>query len=127
LRLFEGAQVSIEETQYYSKGLNMESAGSFVRGPPAVLESVVAVLNGRRLLARGRDRRIGRRHRQIIRLLIAAADAPVTTRQMVEFVYPWLDPSKPIARWRWRKVRLSAERYAERVTPRTRPLRWRTK
>jgi hypothetical protein len=86
-----------------------------------------AMLNGRRLLSRGRDRRIGRRHRQIMRLLITADGELVTTRQMVEFVYPWLDPGKPIARWRWRKVRLSAERYAERVTPRTRPLRWRTK
>jgi hypothetical protein len=85
------------------------------------------MLNGRRLLTRGRDRRVGRRHRQIMRLLITADGGPVTTRQMVEFVYPWLDPSKPIARWRWRKVRLSAERYAERVTPRTRPLLWRAK
>jgi hypothetical protein len=86
-----------------------------------VREPVMRALNGGRLLSRGRDRHIGRR-RQIRRLLIAADAETVTTRQMVEACYPRRS-RKPIAHWHWWKVRLSAERYAERVQkPIARPI-----
>src|SRR5262245_51985849 len=105
----------------------MTAAEGFVSGRAPPMKTLPPRLNGRRLLSRGLDRRTGRRMRQIRRLLIAADGRPVSTRQMLEYVYPHLDLDKPVNRWRWRKVRYSASRFAERVMPRTRPLRWRLK
>src|SRR5262245_52319795 len=75
------------------------------------------------LLPRGRDRRTGRLHRQIRRVLIAANGKPVTTRHMVEAAYP----RRQLAEQHWLRVRVSAERFAVRATPRTRPLLWQAK
>ena len=47
---------------------------------------------------------------------------PMTTRELVEFVYPRL--KKADKDQYWYPVRRAAERYAERVEPRTRPLKW---
>jgi hypothetical protein len=57
------------------------------------------------------------------RLLIARNGGPVTTREVVE--YAWPDGRLPL--WRWGNAVEAVERYAERVTPRTRPLLWRAK
>jgi hypothetical protein len=78
-------------------------------------------LNGSNLLPRGLDRRVGRRLRQVKRVLAAADDKPVTTRQFMEAVYIH---GEPCAMWRWAKVRLSARRYAKPALPRSRPLHW---
>jgi hypothetical protein len=71
-----------------------------------------------------RDRREGHRQRKIRRLLIAANGQPVSARDMIAIVYPgrtsWPE-------WCWACVRRSAERYAERVWPRARPLRWKAR
>jgi hypothetical protein len=72
----------------------------------------------------GPGHRTGRRHKQIRRALIAAAGKPISTADFVEAVYP---RAKILRSWHWRKVRLSAERYAERIMPRSRPLRWKLK
>ena len=77
------------------------------------------------LIAGGPGYRVGRRQRQIRRVLTAAAGKPVSTAQFMEAIYlrgePWV-------KWRWLDVRRSAERYAVRVLePRTRPLMWRSK
>ena len=66
----------------------------------------------------------GRRQRAVRRRLIAADGGSVTTKQMVEVAHPRLDLSKTHPDWLWHDIRLIAERYAERVWPRTRPLRW---
>jgi hypothetical protein len=71
-----------------------------------------------------RDRREGRRQRLIRRLLIAADGEPVTTRDMIDVIYPRANRME----WRWRDVRASARRWAEPLLkPRSRPLRWRAK
>jgi hypothetical protein len=67
--------------------------------------------------------REGRLQRAARRLLIARNGSPVTTRELAEYAFP----DSPLPHWRWYTVRMAAERYAERVTPRTRPLRWRAK
>jgi len=76
------------------------------------------------LLPRGRDRRTGRLHRQIRRVLIVADGKPVTTRDLVSAAYPRIK----LTERHWYRVRISAGRYAERIlSPRTRPLLWRAK
>src|SRR5437764_959612 len=88
-------------------------------GKENAMKTTRSPVNGGRLLLRGLDRREGRRMRQIRRALAAAGGQPVTTRDLMAAVYyrgePWIW-------WRWRRVRESAERYAERMTPKTRPL-----
>jgi hypothetical protein len=71
----------------------------------------------------GLDRREGRRHRQVRRALIVASTEIVSGRELMAAVYP----RQPWTEWRWRDMRKSAERYAERILPRTRPLMWRAK
>jgi hypothetical protein len=59
------------------------------------------------------------------RLLIAADGGPITTRDMIELIYPGRT-SWP--RWCWRDIRASAHRWAVPVLqPRSRPLHWRLK
>jgi hypothetical protein len=57
------------------------------------------------------------------RLLIGLG-RPVTTTEMMQVVYV---RGEPWTKWRWNGVRGSAERYAVRVLPRTRPMLWRAK
>ena len=73
------------------------------------------------LLPGGPGYREGRIQRQIRRLLLV--ESVVTTKDMMAVV--WL--REPWTEWRWRHVRASAERYAERIGKRSRPLRWRLK
>jgi hypothetical protein len=57
-------------------------------------------------------------------MLIAADGKPVDGREIMAAVYPW----KPWPEWRWRDMRKSASRYADRILqPRSRPLMWRPK
>jgi hypothetical protein len=79
------------------------------------------------LLPGGPGYREGRRQRQIRRALLGMDGKPVTTRQMLEACFPRKDLSSTQPEWLWACVRRSAEKYAERVWPRTRPLRWRLK
>ena len=76
------------------------------------------------LMPGGPGYREGRRQRQIRRVLVAASGKPVSTVQFMRAIYlrgeTWV-------KWRWLDVRRSAERYAVRVMPRTKPLRWRLK
>ncbi len=67
--------------------------------------------------------REGRIQKAVRRVLIAEG-AAITTTAMMEAV--WMR-GKPWTEWRWAHVRTAAERHAERVWPRTRPLRWRAK
>ena len=69
------------------------------------------------LIAGGPGYREGRRQRAIRRLLIGAGGKPVTTSELMAAVYA---RGEPWVHWRWQKARESAERYAERVTPKTR-------
>jgi hypothetical protein len=66
--------------------------------------------------------RIGRNQLSVWRAAIGYG-GELTTAQLMEFAYPRLGRSQP--RWRWYAVRLAAERYMMRVSPRSRPLRWR--
>jgi hypothetical protein len=69
------------------------------------------------------SRRRGR-HQIAIRRALACYAAMLTTRELFEHVYPGCaDRSE----WRWSVIRRAAERFATRVTPRSRPLRWRLK
>ena len=54
----------------------------------------------------------GRRQRIVRYQLIAADGKPITTRALVEVIYPRLDWSKTQRRWRWYRVREAARRYA---------------
>ena len=49
---------------------------------------------------------------------------PLSTAELFAYCYPALDFNNRQAHWRWMAVRYAAERYGERVEPRTRPLRW---
>jgi len=71
----------------------------------------------------GADRREGRLQRAVRRAFIASGK-PLTTRELVQWAYPRL---KQVPDIQWRYVRLAAERWAVRVKPRSRPLRWRAK
>ena len=53
-------------------------------------------------------------------------DRPLTTRELAEAAWPRKDMSRE-PHWRWLDARRKIERYAVRVEPRTRPLRWRLK
>ena len=76
-----------------------------------------------RLLRGPSPDRVGKHQRRVRQALIALEAA--TTHQLFEYVWPQLDPDK---RWpNWCRVRCAAERFAERVSPRTRPLKWRAK
>src|SRR5262249_15411385 len=97
------------------------------KGRPNGNKPMAPPLKPRQLLSRGRDRRLGRLHRQIRRVLLAANGGLVTTADFVAAAYPRLDISKPVNRWYWRQVRDSAERFATRLSPRSRPLLWRAK
>jgi hypothetical protein len=70
--------------------------------------------------------RSGYGQRQIRRALQGYGEV-LTTRELMQFVWPRLSLNTRQPRWRWYLVRRAAERYAERVTPRTRPLSWRAK
>src|SRR4029079_8744629 len=72
------------------------------------------------------NRREGARQRAIRRLLIAADGEPITTRQMMEAVFPRRNFRGAQPDWLWACVRRSALRYASPIlSPRSRPLRWR--
>ena len=66
-------------------------------------------------------KRRGKNQRQVWRMLVAY-DRPVSTAEMLAAVYPRL--RKADRDHYWYAVRCAAERYAVRVEPRTRPLKW---
>jgi hypothetical protein len=72
-----------------------------------------------RLLRGPSPDRVGKHQRRVGQALIALGAA--------KYVWPHLDPDKRWPNWRWCRVRCAAERYAERIEPRTRPLKWRAK
>ena len=51
----------------------------------------------------------------------------MTTRELFPFVWPRLDPDQPWPEWKWLKVRRAAEKFAFRLGPRARPLKWKLK
>jgi hypothetical protein len=56
-------------------------------------------------------------------VLIAADGRLVSTADFVAAAYP----RAKLNRWQWRQVRDAAARFASRVSPRSRPLKWRPK
>jgi hypothetical protein len=48
----------------------------------------------------------------------------LTGHQLVELIYPRLAGQR-LPEWRWKAMRQAAERFGERIEPRTRPLKWR--
>jgi hypothetical protein len=67
-----------------------------------------------------RLRRRGRNQLQVWRAIIANEGRIMTTKQILEHVFPGRAPRR-----QWLSVREAAGRYMVRVSPRTRPLRWR--
>jgi hypothetical protein len=68
----------------------------------------------------GRNRR--GRHQIAVKRALTAYAATLTTRELFEFVYPGCANR---SEWRWFMIRRAANRYGQRLEPRTRPLRWR--
>jgi len=67
------------------------------------------------------ERRRGQNQRRVWQMLIGY-DRPLTTAELLGFVYPRLKAAD--RRHYWYATRRAAERYAVRVEPRTRPLKW---
>jgi hypothetical protein len=70
--------------------------------------------------------RVGRHQRAVLRALLGY-NMVMTTRELFPFVWPRLDPDQSWPEWKWLKVRRAAEKFAFRLGPRARPLRWKLK
>jgi hypothetical protein len=73
-----------------------------------------------------RTNRVGRHQRAVLRALLGY-NMVMTTRELFPFVWPRLDPDQPWPEWKWERVRRAAEKFAFRLGPRCRPLRWKLK
>jgi hypothetical protein len=71
------------------------------------------------------DSPTNRRGKRRIWQALTGYGRPMTTRELVQFVYPRLE--KADRDQYWYPVRRAAERVAVRCVPRSRPLRWRLK
>jgi hypothetical protein len=80
----------------------------------------------RRLRRGGTPDRRGRHQKRILSAFVGYGPV-LSTRDLAKHVWPRLDPDKRWPCWRWYLVRRSAEHWADRVEPRTRPLLWRVK
>jgi hypothetical protein len=67
-------------------------------------------------------RRRGRNQLRVWRAIIANEGRIMTTKQILQCVFPGRAPRR-----QWLSVREAAARYMVRVSPRSRPLRWRLK
>lgn len=68
--------------------------------------------------------RVGRHQRAVLRALLGY-DTVMTTRELFQFVWP--GGADVSSHSRWRAVRRAAEKFAFRLGPRARPLRWKLK